>query len=65
MALVEDHQGVNGEEARSVISEWNEEVLTKQNGLKSMFNPQFGFTFRSHNNPTNISDLYSSRVATC
>jgi hypothetical protein len=21
-----------------------------------MFNPQFGFTFRSHNNPTNISD---------
>ena len=28
-----------------------------------MFNPQFGFTFRSHNNPTNISDLYSSRVA--
>ena len=27
-----------------------------------MFNPQFGFTFRSHKNPTYFSNLYTSRV---
>ena len=69
MALIEDHQGVEGEEARAVINEWKEEVSTIQNSLRSMFNPQFGSTFRSHNNPTyfsrklfRFSDLYTSRV---
>ena len=37
MALIEDHQGVEGEEARAVINEWKEEVLTIQNNLRSMF----------------------------
>ena len=69
MALIEDHQGVEGEESRAVINEWKEEVSTIQNSLRSMFNPQFGSTFRSHNNPTyfsrklfRFSDLYTSRV---
>ena len=69
MALIEDHQGVEGEEAKAVINDWKEEVLTIQSSLRSMFNPQFGSTFRSHNNPTyfsrklfRFSDLYTSRV---
>jgi len=69
MALIEDHQGVEGEEARAVITEWKKEVEQNQNNLRSMFNPQFGSTFRSHNNPTyfsrklfRFSDLYTSRV---
>eukprot|EP00092_Neocalanus_flemingeri_P070785 GFUD01086912.1.p1 GENE.GFUD01086912.1~~GFUD01086912.1.p1 ORF type:complete len:506 (+),score=165.74 GFUD01086912.1:97-1614(+) len=69
MALIDDHQNVEGDEARAVIKEWKKEVVTIQSSLRSMFNPQFGSTFRSHNNPTyfsrklfRFSDLYTSRV---
>ena len=55
MAFIDDHQGVNGEEARAALNEWKGEVLTKQNSI------EFGLTFRSRNNPTNFSELYSSR----
>ena len=50
MAFIDDHQGVNGKEARAALNEWKGEVLTKQNSI------EFGFTFRSRNNPTNFSE---------
>ena len=53
MALIEDHQGVNEGEARAALNEWKEEVLTKQNSIKSLASPL---------DPTNFSYLYSSRV---
>jgi len=69
MSLIEDHQAVEEEEAKLVIEEWKEEVRGIQCDLRAMFNPHFGSTFRSHNNPTyfsrklfRFSDIYTSRV---
>jgi len=69
MALIEDHQAVEEEEGKVVIEEWKEEVRGIQDSLRAMFNPHFGSTFRSHNNPTyfsrklfRFSDIYTSRV---
>ena len=55
MALIEDHQAVEEEEGKVVIEEWKEEVRGIQDSLRAMFNPHFGSTFRSHNNPTYFS----------
>jgi len=69
MALIEENQSVVGEEEQKIIEEWKSELRTLQEGLKNMFNPHFGSTFRTHNNPTyfsrklfRFSDLYTSRV---
>jgi len=69
MALIEDYQSVEDEDAKLVIQEWKEEVRGIQDSLRSMFNPHFGSSFRSHNNPTyffrklaRFSDIYTSRV---
>jgi len=69
MSLIEDHQAVEEEEAKLIIEEWKEEVRGIQCDLRAMFNPHFGSTFRSHNNPTyfsrklfRFSDIYTSRV---
>lgn len=69
MSLIEDHQAVEDEKAKQVIEAWKEEVRGTQASLRNMFNPNFGSTFRSHNNPTyfsrklfRFSDIYTSRV---
>ena len=55
MALIDEHQGVEDEGSREVIEQWKTEVAEVQNTLKCLFNPQFGSTFRSYNNPTYFS----------
>jgi len=69
MALIEENQDIEEEEAQIILEEWKSELRTLQFGLKSMFNKQFGSTFRTHNNPTffsrklfRFSDIYTSRV---
>lgn len=69
MSLIEEHQAVEGEEAKEVIEQWKEEVRQLQHNLKIMFNPHFGSCFRSHNNPSyfarklfRYSGIYTSRV---
>jgi hypothetical protein len=69
MALIDENQSETEEESKQIIEEWKEEMRILQDDLKSMFNPHFGSTFRTQNNPTffsrklfRFSDIYTSRV---
>jgi len=69
MALIDENQNEDNEESKEIIEEWKAELRNIQDGLRNMFNPHFGSTFRTHNNPTffsrklfSYSDVYTSRV---
>ena len=56
LSLIEEKQDeADGEEAVAVVEEWSREVVAIQDQLRTMFNPQFGSTFRSYNNATYFS----------
>jgi len=69
LALIDESQNQIDDATQEVMDEWKAELRDVQEGLKSMFNPYFGSTFRTHNNPTffsrrlfSYSDIYTSRV---
>ena len=65
MALIDENQSETEEESKQILEEWKEEMRILQDGLKSMFNPHFGSTFRTQNNPSFFSRklfIYTSRV---
>ena len=69
LALIDESQNQIDDATQEVMDEWKAELRDVQVGLKSMFNPYFGSTFRTHNNPTffsrrlfSYSDIYTSRV---
>lgn len=70
ISLIEDYQDqVEDGEGKEVVEAWKKELEQSRVELRTMFNPQFGSVFRSHNNPTyfsrklfRFSDIYMSRV---
>eukprot|EP00118_Oscarella_pearsei_P021820 m.248090 g.248090 ORF g.248090 m.248090 type:complete len:504 (+) comp40281_c1_seq20:515-2026(+) len=67
--LIEDLQIFSQGEPSSLMQSWLEERDTLRHDLKTMFNPQFGSIFRTHQNPTYFSrrlsrfaDIYTSSI---
>ncbi|XP_026683088.1 5'-nucleotidase domain-containing protein 3 isoform X1 [Diaphorina citri] len=68
--LIEDQQDSQEPGASETLKKWEVERDSIRKQLKTVFNPQFGSVFRTHNNPTYFSrrlfrfaDIYTSQMS--